>query len=422
MEKKAKTVAVIGGGASGLAAAIAAAEQARELGARIEVVIFEGDERVGRSILATGNGRCNFSNSRLVLNEYRNAEFVGAAYDCLNDANREEPAGQVIGCLESCGLEWREEPDGRRYPLANKASVVVDVLRAAAAQAGVREQCGKAVKAVEPPREPGKRFTLRMEDGVFERADAVIVACGGRALKELEVYGLRKDDLLPVLGPLRVVDGDIRFVRELDNIRVKCSVLLFRKNGGELVCRGSESGELMFRKYGVSGICVFNLSRIARPGDVLSINLLQIDDRSRAEDYLLARRAELVNRFSERLTCSDLLRGLVLPRVAEALLKRGGIREDDVCDEKTTRTLAALLTDCSLTVAGIGDADVCQVYRGGFPVEQFDPQTMQASGLSGLHATGEALDVDGPCGGYNLHWAWASGLLAGRSAAEYCAR
>lgn len=401
-----------------MTAAIAAGDHARELGIPIEIVIYESDERVGRSILATGNGRCNLSNSRLALYEYHNADFVRAAYAHLDDPEYDEPARQVMNFLESCGLEWREEPDGRRFPLANKASVVVDVLRGSAARLGVKEACGKAVRAVDAPRELGKRFTLRMEDGVFERCDAVVVACGGRALASLDVAGLTKEPLSPILGPLRVVEGDIPFVRELDNIRVRCSVALFRDEGDAYGCIGSNSGELMFRKYGVSGICVFDLSRIAQPGDLLSINLLRISDPSRAEDYMLARRKDLANRFGERLTCADMLRGLVLPRLADSLLKRAGLKEEAVCDEKLTKRLATMLRDCSVIVAGIGDESICQVRRGGFSVEQFDPATMQAIGIPGMFVTGEALDVDGPCGGYNLHWAWGSGLLAGRAAVE----
>ena len=417
-----KTVAIVGGGASGLAAAIAAGEQARIAGKDLEIVVYERDERVGRSILVTGNGRCNFSNTHLDLDQYENADFVRQVYGHLDAPGSAEPTRKVMDFLEGCGLEWREEADGRCFPLANKASVVVDVLRSAAARLGVREKCGKGVKAVEAPREPGKRFTLRMEDGAFERADAVVVACGGRALKSLEIAGLERERLRPVLGPLRVVDSDIPFVRELDNIRVRCEVSLMREaeDGYDLIA--SEAGELMFRKYGVSGICVFNLSRVAQPGDQLRIDLLHALGSENARDYLLARRASLVRRFGKRLTCEDVLRGLVLPRVADALLKRVGIDEGTTCDEGLTIELADLLSSCCLEVAGIGDADVCQVQRGGFSPRQFDPASLQAESIPGLFACGEALDVDGPCGGYNLHWAWASGLIAGDAAAKRACR
>ena len=173
----------------------------------------------------------------------------------------------------------------------------------------------------------------------------------------------------------------------------------------------------MFRKYGVSGICVFNLSRMAKPGDIISIDFLDMSDRERAHDYLRDRRTELLARFGS-VSCADLLRGLVLPRVSDALLKRVGLSEDRPCDDKALDEIASILSSCTFTVAGIGDADICQVRRGGFAVEQFDSTTMQALDIPGLFAVGEALDVDGPCGGYNLHWAWTSGMLAGRAAAQ----
>ena len=153
----------------------------------------------------------------------------------------------------------------------------------------------------------------------------------------------------------------------------------------------------------------------------MSLDLLQAGGSDEAVRLLTERRIRLMRRYGESLSCFDLLRGLVLPRVAEALLKRAGIGEDAACDEKMAERLASLLADCRLTVAGIGDPEVCQVQRGGFSVGQFDPQTMQANDFPGLYVTGEALDVDGPCGGYNLHWAWGSGLLAGRACAEHLA-
>ena len=420
MDNQVKTVAIVGGGASGLVAAIAVSERARELGCPVCVNVYEKDDRVGRSILVTGNGRCNFSNAKLWLPEYHNADFVKQAYACFEDEPHDQ-GRHVVDFLESCGLAWREEPDGRRYPLANKASVVVDVLRASAARLGVHERCESLVKRVELPREQGKRYTLRMKDGVLERADAVVVACGGKALSSLEVEGLQKEPLHPVLGPLRVSDADIPFVRELDNIRVRGVAALWRERDGELELAASEKGEVLFRKYGVSGICVFNLSRLAQPGDVLSVSFLSSMDVERAECYLRMRRDDLRERFGMGLSTDELLRGLVLPRVADALMKRGGIDPDAPCDDDVLELLVWLLVRCKFTIAGIGDPDVCQVHRGGLLVDQFDPSTMAAYGIAGLYATGEALDVDGPCGGYNLHWAWSSGLIAGRAVAEWLA-
>ncbi|MBQ9000365.1 MAG: aminoacetone oxidase family FAD-binding enzyme [Eggerthellaceae bacterium] len=414
-----KTLAIVGGGAAGLAAAVRAGECARERGYALEIVVYESDERVGRSILATGNGRCNFSNSHIDVREYYNAEFVGDAFDALGATSGYSPVHAFFAGL---GLAWREETDGRQYPLANKASVVVDVLRAAAAELGVREECNMHVSMIDPPHEPGKPFTLQMRDGLFQRADAVIVACGGRAVAALEAHDMERLRTRPVLGPIKVAPDDIPFARELDNIRVKCAVTLARKQGVVYSRIMTESGELMFRKYGVSGICVFNLSRFAWPGDVLRIDFQQVGGAAQAEDLLMERRRALAPIYSGELTYEQLLRGLLLPRVSEAILKGAEIDPASEFKPFEAGPLARLLTAYPLEVAGIADPDISQVRRGGFAVETFDPATMAARKIDGFYAAGEALDVDGPCGGYNLHWAWASGLLAARSAVEWLAR
>ncbi|MBQ9069664.1 MAG: NAD(P)/FAD-dependent oxidoreductase [Eggerthellaceae bacterium] len=453
-------IAIVGGGASGLAAAIAAARTASGAGRSVSVAVLEASERVGRSILKTGNGRCNFSNEHVadgrMLFDYHNAAFfrevlgtlcnqnavsAGTEVEGLPDARivgeqggtRPDP---VLDFFEGLGLEWRQEAEGRRYPLANKASVVLDVLRAEAARLGVKEACGCPVRAVEPPREEGALFTLCLEDGVFWRAKVVVVACGGEAIGRIELpsgasggNGLEVDvaplvalPASPVLGPLRCSDESCRLTRELDNIRVRCTVSLFRpqdaSDSRELVLVRAEPGEMLFRAYGVSGICVFDLSRAAQPGDTLSIDLLDpLVPRIQARGYLERRRDQLLALY-DSLDCARFLRGLVLPRVADVLLKYAGLQDGDALDDAALDSLESALTMLSLEVVGVGAPDQCQVRRGGLSVASFDPATMEACALPGLFACGEALDVDGPCGGYNLHWAWASGLVASMSAAR----
>lgn len=414
-----KKLAIVGGGAAGLAAAVAAGERARELGVPLDVTVFERDDRVGRSILATGNGRCNFSNSQIRFYRYHNHEFVGEVIGRIAGVDDDD---EVHAFFREHGLAWREEADGRQYPQANKASVVVDVLRASAAAAGAREACEQEIVAIDPPKAADKPFTLKMKDGVLERADAVVVACGGRAMSALEVVGLRAHGLRPVLGPLRCCDEDVKLTRELDNIRVRCDVSLMREHDGELAQVAAERGELMFRKYGVSGICVYDLSRLAEPGDELRINFLPDFDPfepKQVEAFLAERLEALGKHFGGGLTYEDMLRGLLLPRVYEALMKRSGVALDAPFERRGIPALGAMLTKFGLKVADVGDPDQCQVRRGGFDVSDFDPRTMEATSIPGLYAAGEALDVDGPCGGYNLHWAWASGLKAGESAVDW---
>ena len=429
-----ETLAIIGGGASGLAAAVAAAAHLRVHALRgpdrfalpMNIVVYERDDRVGRSILATGNGRCNFSNASIDPGLYYNGEFVAEVFAALEERAAHSGALQpgdlphadaVHALFVVLGLVWREEGGGRQYPRANKASTVLDVLRAAAAAYGVRTVCDVRIDAVEPPRSPEGRFTLRTSDGAFERVDAVVVACGGRAADSIELPGCRLLRTRPVLGPLRTKE---KLVRELDNIRVRCAVSLMRSQDGARgkagVCVARERGELMFRKYGVSGIVVFNLSRFAWPGDVLSIDMLPSEAEADARGFMCRRAYAHAERFG-RVTCDDVLRGLVLPPVAHVLVRSCGLALADSCDDAACALLADALGGFSLTVEGIGDAGLCQVHRGGFSVEDFDATTLESRSVPGLYAAGEALDVDAPCGGYNLHWAWASGMLAGIGAA-----
>lgn len=396
-----ETIAIIGGGAAGLVAAIAAAREAH--GA--EVVVFEADERVGRSILATGNGRCNFSNAQVDARVYRNADFVATAFGELA-AMSGDVGDPVHAFFAELGLMWREEGEGRLYPLANKASSVLDVLRAALVREGVQLACERRATRVDAPEHAGGRYHVRFADGSVEHARTVIVATGGRTARELVPGHLAFIEPQPVLGPLRT---DTALVKPLNNIRVRCTATLVAPDG--MPC-ASEAGEVLFRDYGISGIAIFNLSRFAEVGDTLTLDLLPQLDEAACEAALQAR----FGRFAAP-TGEELFTGMLLPAVARAVIKQAGLRTEAPLTVRDVPALIRALKGFTLTVLGTGDARQCQVSRGGFAVGAFDPHTMEAYDLPGLHVVGEALDVDAPCGGYNLHWAWASGLIAGRHAA-----
>lgn len=472
-----ETIAIIGGGAAGLAAAAAAASELVAAGGSkkidgvcaagdcdaIEVVVFEADERMGRSILATGNGRCNFSNAHVDAVKYRNSAFVARAFAAIDalagegdlacafasafgfapgfaftPADKDSESLLAIGAADivgnagcvpvnasafdgsvpalapaannpvhaffaNLGLVWREEGEGRLYPLANKASSVLDVLRSALARLGVRVECDRRATRIDPPEHPGGRYHVRFSDGSIAHAREVVVATGGRTARELLPGSLPFVEQRCVLGPLRTDDG---VVKSLNNVRVRCSVTLFSSEGSQ---KAKESGEVLFRDYGVSGIAVFNLSRFAEPGDVLHIDLLPHLDLRACEDVLRLR----LRRFGKEWHF-----GLLLPSVARAACKQAGLQVDAALGEHDVPVLARALKEFSLCVRGVGDAKQCQVTRGGLDAAALDPSTMQVLGSSGLHVVGEAVDVDAPCGGYNLHWAWASGILAGVDSAR----
>ena len=214
-----------------------------------------------------------------------------------------------------------------------------------------------------------------------------------------------------MLGPLRTATD---VVRHLNNLRVRCAVTLAGPDGAP---KAREAGELLFRDYGVSGIAVFNLSRFAEPGDRLLVDLLPQMPEGDCAGFLHARRRRL-SADGRPLSREAFLRGMLLSAVARAVLEEAGLAPGAPLAKRDVPALAAALKAFPLEVRGIGDERQCQVRRGGADVAAFDPRTLEARAVPGLHVVGEALDVDAPCGGYNLHWAWASGLLAGWSAAE----
>ncbi|MDO4502727.1 MAG: FAD-dependent oxidoreductase [Coriobacteriia bacterium] len=484
------TLAIIGGGAAGLAAAVESARCARQRGADLRVVVYEADQKVGRSILRSGNGRCNFSNAGIsawdegaLAELYCNGGFVaqvlqelersGKIADPADDVPLDAACNQVLAFFRSLGLAWRVEGEGRMYPYANKAQSLLDALRAAMADLGVEVRLEALVSSVEPPRSAGGPVTLRMADGSFERAGQVIVAVGGTLGSELLGDAAEFLPTRPVLGPLAALplfegaaagagqacgvdgrgasasgSGDFApssrkarakgkgrkkgaaaepgasaVLNGLDNIRVRCTVALARpgRDGG-LQPVAQESGEVLFRKYGLSGIAVFNLSRFAQPGDVLQVDLLPELSLEQATAWLLRRCADagtggLAGAAATATTTADMLQGFLLPNVARAVCLAAGERADAPARSADAAALAAACKGLAFQVQGVGDVKQCQVHAGGVDVSQVSPRTLQLASCSQIRVVGEALDIDAPCGGYNLHWAWASGLLAARSAA-----
>lgn len=439
MENERKTLAIIGGGAAGLATAVAAAHELRQVGnmrgaaggthtgdgadtpeGMVDIIVFEADDRVGRSILATGNGRCNFSHAHIDVGVYRNADFVGSAFQSLRRRHvarlekvtertlEEDPVHSFFADL---GLVWREDDEGRMYPFTNKATTVLDILRTAGRREGVHESCDSRVISVESLPCGIARFHLKLADGTIAHAESVIIACGGGKGLDLLPERYETMPLQPVLGPLRTDEG---VVKRLDNIRVRATLVLIGADSHE---KARETGELLFRSYGVSGIAVFNLSRFAEPGDRLLIDFIPFVRACNCDSFLFSRRKRLVAAGAS-LTCESFLRGLLLPPVAHAVLQEAGLHPDASFEKTDVPMLAHALKTFPLQVRGIGDARQCQIARGGFAVDAFDAVTMESRFDAGLFVAGEALDVDAPCGGYNLHWAWASGLLAGCSAVD----
>ncbi len=373
-------VAVVGAGAAGLVASIAAAE------AGAQVVAIERGLECGRSILATGGGRCNLANASLSIERYRHPGFVSAVSGTsfLED---------VLGFFSACGLAVAEEEGGRLYPVTREAASVREVLLARALKAGAVLACGR--EATDVARTDGG-FRLELlpvfEGGRKETLAActVVIATGGNDGSLAGSLGLPRVPARPVLCPL-ACEG-LAFAA-LDGRRTRVSAVLVRD--GVTVAR--EAGELLFRPYGISGIVSFDLSRTALPGDKLVLDLLPEVDEHTAH--------ELASRGGTA--------GLLDDALAAQLAQRGSSRAEDV---------VARAKAVELTVTGTADEKRAQVMAGGIDVDALDPATLGCQDVPGAFACGEAVDVDGACGGYNLAWAWKSGMVAGTSAARFVRR
>lgn len=381
-----RKIAIVGGGAAGFAAAIAAAREG------CDVTVIEVAERVGSSIKVTGDGRCNIANSRTSADLYWNGPFVERAFSRVSPQD-------AIAFLESCGLMLREEAQGRLYPLANKSTSVIDALRLAAEREGVREACSKRVISLEP--EAGA-WKLHCEDGRVRTFDAVVAACGGAKIAEgFLPDGVRSFPQRSLLGPMKT---STQALKGLDKVRAKCSISV-----GDRI----EDGEVTFRTYGISGIAAFNMTRYARQGDTIRLDFLSQIDRD-ASLPLLEQRLRLLDPSDWlQLTC-----GMLLPLVARAVLRQAGLPPEARPRASELAVFDRVLRGFELEYLGIGDQKLCQVHRGGVCVSQVDPASMVLTNHPGLYCVGEMLDVDGPCGGYNLHWAWVSGIIAGKAVAH----
>ena len=398
-----ETVIVIGGGASGILAALTAAEQTDT-----RVLLLERQQRIGRKLLATGNGRCNLTNTGASAAHYHgeDADFVRPALAAFGPE-------ETLDYFHGLGLLTVTEYGGRVYPLSNSANSVLDVLRFALDRAGVEVRTACPVRAL---RREGKSFAVAL-DGETLRAERLILACGGAAggklggvtdgYELLKLLGHRRTGLYPALTPLYT---DPTYPRALKGVRVQAAVHLVR--GGEVLAESR--GEVQFTETGVSGPAVFDISRAASTGGAgleLHLELLPL-----ASDELLAslraRRADY-----PALEAAELFTGMLHNRLGRMLVKYCGLEAARPLGELSDRELrraAAAARDFALPVRGAAGLDSAQVTAGGVRTADFDAKTLESRLVPGLFVCGEVLDVDGDCGGYNLQWAWSSGRVAGR--------
>lgn len=396
----------MGAGASGMAAALAAAENPET-----QVILLERQARVGRKLQATGNGRCNLSNIHAGSRGYHGTDpaFTEPALQAFSPE-------KTLGWFRNMGLFTVTEDSGKVYPYSDQANSVVDVLRLNLEKTNITLKTGFEVRKI---RQEDRRFLLSNGEETIA-CDRLIIACGGLAGSKLGgsmsgyqllgKLGHKSTRLRPALVQIKSSWGGLA---GLKGVRANTHVQIYRD--GALFCEST--GELQFTEQGISGPVVFEISRDVcyGPGD-WNCRLDFLPHVSRDE---LNR--ELQRRRNTDLPMEELLTGILHNRLGRVLTKAAGIRGKQNVRQISNRELEEVLRTVKAFEIELTEPlgmDSAQVTAGGVLTEGFHPETMESLLVPGLYACGEVLDIDGDCGGYNLQWAWSSGRMAGLNAGK----
>lgn len=399
MAKETYDICIIGAGASGIAAAIAAKNVQNDA----KVILLEEKDKVGQKILATGNGRCNLSNRTIDPSHYggdieRYKHLLGSYTDDLD-------------FFKSLGLVLHEDTEGRIYPYSNQASSVLNAFLRKLTELKIETECNfKAVSFVKN----GKGYVIRSEDGREVISHVVIVAVGTPAGKHnyripeiLISSGETVKPFSPALAPLYVYPD----VRQMKGTRVRAKATLLC--GGQALA--DETGEVQIGDGYLSGICIMNLSRVIgnERGYMVVLDLIPDLPEVELDDYLTMM-------STNSILLSELLSGILPKRIGEELMraccpdvfKRKASSITDAEKEKVKKTLHTW----TFAVKSIGPANQAQISIGG--VTELDYRELESKHCRNVFYCGEVVNVDGKCGGYNLHWAWRSGITVGEAAAK----
>ena len=387
-------VCIIGGGAAGITAAIAAAREGES------VIILERLQRVGKKILATGNGRCNITNAYIVDENYHGGQSF--ASEILNNFTYYE----TLSFFESMGIVCCEGDEGKMYPASLQATSVLDLLRVEMDRLGIKIETEFFVKDI--AKEKGI-FKISSGDGnIF--AENVIIACGGYAAPQfgtdgnmfplIKMLGHRVSAFYPALVQLKTENTP----KALKGVKHFCTAHLYID--GKKV--KSEYGEVLFTEYGLSGPPVFNLSREASvavsKGRNTEISLELLADSFSEVLKMLENRKKLL----PHLEGENFLNSVINKRIGFEITKR--------C--KNLKEIASELKNYKHKVCGTMGFKNAQVTAGGVLCDEISSDTLMSKKVNGLYFAGEVIDVDGDCGGFNLQFAWSSGYIAGKSAAR----
>lgn len=404
-----KSVCIIGGGASGIMAAIAAAQ------AGADVTILEHQDRIGKKILLTGNGKCNLTNMQMDISAYGVSETDSLIEKVLNQFDQND----LIKLFQELGMRTAVRRDFYVYPETEAAATVLNVLRRALdlCEVHIRTdvQINKIIK--------DSRFVVATDRGKLE-ADSLILACGGKSFPKTgadgsgfllaKELGLKVEQTYPALTAMVCKRNGLKAVAGL---RAEGEVSLFIDDR----LTACDKGQIQFTDYGISGIPVFQVSSFASKAlaehKKVCVNVNLFPDLTEAEVLSAVRKQFLT---FHQFSFEEAMAGFLHKKWIDHLGKQFGFHryaDAGSIPEKVIKELVKELTAMPFPVEQVKGFDFCQVTGGGVGLDQVD-EHLQAVKMPGLYVIGEMLDVVGKCGGYNLQWAFSTGYIAGRHAGK----
>ncbi|MEA2734783.1 MAG: hypothetical protein QOE14_1234 [Humisphaera sp.] len=417
-DEQSADLAIIGGGAAGLATAIFAAEAAPAGSAQRSIIVLDSARTLGAKILVSGGGRCNVTHEKVLPHDFNGSQKIVrnilAAFD----------ESATVRWFASLGVELKREPTGKLFPVSDSARTVLNALLRRCEELKIAIQPESRVTRILPPLAEGT-FTVVHERGSL-RASRVIMCTGGRSLPRsgsdgtgweiVRQLGHTVTETYPALVPL--VLAPQMFHNELAGIAQEVELSVYA--AGKRV--DQRTGSLLWTHFGISGPVVMDASRhwvIARETGQepqLRCNLLPGETFESAEQWLIGAAAS-----RPRLSVLNHLATRIPERVGDAILRHVGIAPATIAGQLTRdarRTLVHALTDLVLPVAQPRGWNYAEVTAGGVPLAEIDYRSMHSRKVPGLYLAGEILDCDGRIGGFNFQWAWSSGHLAGTAAAR----
>lgn len=398
-----KEVVIVGGGASGLTAAITAARNGKD------VTLIERNNKCGKKILITGNGRCNFWNTDEDL-----SHFHSSTPNLLKEFITDERKNSILKFFDSLGLAYKTK-NGYYYPFSNQAFTIENALLSECKKLNI-----KIINDITVEKIIKEDCFIINPDKENIKAKNIIIATGSKAAPKTGSDGLGYEiskslghNIITPLPSLVQLKADEPYFKNWSGIRtdVKVNLLINHKY------IKSETGEIQLTNYGLSGICIFNLSGEAakalnqNKNVIISINFIPF--ASNPKTFL-----QTLNKNSYHKTISELLEGILHYKLVDIILKKTHLKRDLLLNTLTDNELNNLiktLTDFQIKILDTHTLDHAQVCSGGIPLTEINSKTLESLKVKNLYFTGEIIDIDGDCGGYNLGWAWMSGIIAGKN-------